>query len=151
MPFVGFDSGAPAVSARKRGKPIPRKRAKPRRGPVVDLNYQAFVRTFRCVACFGKLYRRDFDVVHPECAHVGRRGISQKCSDYECLPLCVSHHRTGRLSHHVLGKRFWTFHNLDRQALIAELNRLYDAESVSSRRTEIARAEQHGQPTRRKR
>jgi hypothetical protein len=64
-----------------------------------------------------------------ECAHVGRRGLGQKCSDYESLPLCAVHHRTGRESHHRLGKRFWAFHCLSRVALVTELRRVYALES----------------------
>ena len=142
MPFVGFDSGAPAVSARKRGKPIPKRRAKPRRGPVVDLNYRKFIRKFACVACLHGLFRDDQDHLpalveyrvnrqksRTEFAHVGQRGLSQLCDDRDGLPLCGDkHHRNGPHSHHKLGKLFWNFHGLDRQALIAEANRLYIAD-----------------------
>ena len=132
--MVGYASGQHAASIAKRGKPIPRKRAKPRRGPVVDPKYRAFVRTFPCVACFGGLMAdEDFGPLEAvlqgsrtECAHVGLRGLSQRCSDRETLPLCrAEHHQHGPESHHKLGKRFWAFHGLDRPALIAEANQRY--------------------------
>ena len=162
--MVGYASGQHAASIAKRGKPIPRKRAKPRRGPVVDRLYCDFVRCFGCIACTrglligqcdswdGTDLNSHFQRSLTECAHVGRRGLSQRCSDRETLPLCRGeHHQHGPESHHVLGKRFWTFHALDRRALIAELNRLYELESGPSRSPKSATAEQHGQATRRKR
>ena len=48
-----------------------------------------------------------------EVAHVGARGMSQKCSDLETLPLCVAHHREGIESQHVLGKKFWAYHEIE--------------------------------------
>ncbi len=66
-----------------------------------------------------------------EAAHVGERGLGQKCSDRETIPLCAAHHRTGPESHHVLGKAFFTHHKLDKDAIVAELNRLYDLERKS--------------------
>jgi len=64
-----------------------------------------------------------------EAAHVGERGLGQKCSDRETIPLCAAHHRTGPESHHVLGKKFWQHHGLDRDEIVAELNRLYEKEN----------------------
>ena len=103
----------------KRAKPIPKKRLRPRRGPVRDAKYLAWIRTQPCateVVHFGRI----------EAAHVGPRGLSQKCSDREAIPLCSWHHRFGQLSYHRIGKRFWKVHNLDREQLIADLNRRYD-------------------------
>jgi len=48
-----------------------------------------------------------------EAAHVGARGLGQKCSDFETLPLCRDHHRPGEDSHHRLGRRFAEVHGLD--------------------------------------
>lgn len=53
-----------------------------------------------------------------EVAHVGLRGIGRKCDPREVLPLCAMHHRTGPYAHHRLGKHFWEFHGLDREALV---------------------------------
>jgi len=63
---------------------------------------------------------------HTEAAHVGQRGIGQKCSDRETVPLCAWHHRLGPESHHKLGKKFWEHHGIDRATLIRELNALYE-------------------------
>lgn len=60
-----------------------------------------------------------------EAAHVGARGFGQKCPDSEAIPLCAWHHRIGPTSHHRLGKTFWVYHGMDKEALIAELNRRY--------------------------
>jgi hypothetical protein len=143
---------AVAITAPSRSrKPIRRSpiRRKPRkRQSGDDPAYRAFVRSFGCVVCYRSLLspRQLGRSIYPdypgigypgtrrqtsptECAHVGRRGLSQKCPDYESLPLCaVEHHRIGPGSHHKLGKRFWGFHGLDRAELIAELQALYRAQ-----------------------
>ena len=110
--------------------PVKRKRTKPRRGPLRDPKYLAWIRTLPCVCCFIFLHAWDpreyFLRRGPhgasEAAHVGLRGIAQKCSDHETIPLCGFHHRTGPSSHHRLQKRFWAYWEIDRAALIAELN-----------------------------
>ena len=100
-------------------KAIPRKRAKPRRGPAKDEDYLDFVRTMPCVVC----YRCESLIIPAEAAHIGlttsRRGLGQKCPDNETLPLCVAHHREGPDSIHRIGPHafFERFH-LDRDALI---------------------------------
>jgi len=124
----------------KRSKLIKRRR-KPQKGDNPD--YRAFVRTFGCVVCWGVLQPlRQLEDAYQgcaeqksrtECAHVGRRGLSQKCPDCESLPLCaIEHHRVGPESHHRLGKRFWGFHGLDRQALIREMQSLWAEECARS-------------------
>jgi hypothetical protein len=132
---------AVAITARQTGrKPIQRSaiRRKPRKRQTGDNPaYRAFVRTFACILCvrpIGLLIRQGQEVVvqlsNTECAHVGRRGLSQKCPDCESLPLCaLEHHRIGPKSHHTLGKRFWGFHGLNRVALITQLQALYEVES----------------------
>ena len=61
-----------------------------------------------------------------EGAHVGPRGIGQKSSDLEMIPLCRSHHQHGYPeSHHSLGKRFWSHHNIDRWEQIAKYQELF--------------------------
>jgi len=57
---------------------------------------------------------------------VGVRGLGQKCSDYEAIPLCSYHHRVGNNSHHALGKKFWSHWGLDKDTLIAKYNRMYE-------------------------
>lgn len=89
-----------------------------RRGLVVDEAYLRFIRKLPCLVC-GRLK-------YVEAAHVGMRGLGQKCSDRECLPLCSWHHIHGPESHHVLGRKFFEFHKLDRLKLIADLNEMYE-------------------------
>lgn len=72
-----------------------------------------------------------------EAAHVGLRGLGSKCSDREAIPLCAEHHRIGPDSHHALGRYFWAHYGLDRDAIIKELNRLYDIERNGSQRESI--------------
>lgn len=64
-----------------------------------------------------------------EAHHAGDHGYAQRPPDRTCIPLCVRHHREGPESAHVLGKKFWQHHGLDRDALIAELNARYDVRS----------------------
>lgn len=104
-------------------KPIPRKRKGPaRRGQVKDPAYLEFVAGHRCRACMAWESPQSTPT---EAAHVGVRGYGQKCDDREAIPLCERHHRTGPLAHHVLGKKFWAYHGLDREKLIADLNEEY--------------------------
>jgi hypothetical protein len=56
--------------------------------------------------------------------------MSQKCSDRETIPLCAKHHREGPESHHKLGKKFWEYHGLDRDALIKQLNEEYERKAA---------------------
>ncbi len=127
-----------------RYKPVKQKRPGPaRRGRLRDPDYLMYITTFGCIVCHLGVFVRSLDgafvngdasgqVSPTEAAHVGVRGLSQKCSDREALPLCAQeHHRTGPESAHVLGKRFWIIHNLDRVALIAELNAMYERERAA--------------------
>lgn len=57
-----------------------------------------------------------------EAHHAGVRGLMQKASDRTAVSLCSWHHRLGPESVHVLGKRFWAHHGLDRDKIIDELN-----------------------------
>jgi len=86
------------------GKPIRRAG-----GAVQNPKYLDFIRQWPCVlATTG-------DCVGPvEAAHVGDRGLGQKCRDEEAIPLCGYHHRTGPDSQHVLGKKFWETHGINR-------------------------------------
>lgn len=73
-------------------KPIPRRRTKPRRGPMRDREYLAFLRGeckcavgLRCT-CFAR-------VGGCEAAHGPVNGMRSKGPDNEAIPLCPSHHR----------------------------------------------------------
>jgi hypothetical protein len=50
-----------------------------------------------------------------EAAHIGRRGLSQKSSDKEAIPLCYLHHRE---QHRIGLKRFQKTYELDIPSLI---------------------------------
>ena len=64
-----------------------------------------------------------------ECAHVGVRGLGQKCADIEAIPLGAKHHQHAADSHHVLGKAFWSYHNLSRSEVFETLHALYRRET----------------------
>ena len=87
-----------------------------------DPAYLDFIRSLPCVCCFN---HRGI-----ESAHVGERGLSQRCPDREAIPLCKWHHTEGPESHHRLGKRFWAKWNLNRDELIAQLQSRYNKEKV---------------------
>lgn len=66
-----------------------------------------------------------------EAAHVGFRGLGQKCPDRQTVPLCAFHHRAGPHAAHVLGRKFWDFWKLDRLRLIQEFNERYEREKAA--------------------
>lgn len=119
---------------------IKRKSRKKKQGD--DPKYMAYIRTLPCVVCWKAYFESGFQPVtfaaedrgrqttRTEVAHVGVRGIGQKAFDRFTLPMCSSHHRTGKFAHHVMGRNFFTYHGLDRDALVNELNRRYDAKET---------------------
>ncbi len=96
-------------------KRSPMNRTRPKAGD--DPAYLAFIRTHPCIVCRSTWV---------EAAHVGERGLGQKCSDREALPMCAHCHRTGPEAHHVIGKVFWVHHGLDSASLIEKFNRMYE-------------------------
>ena len=97
---------------------------KPRRYvvPPEVLDYWEWIREQPCAVQGAYVHH------HPiiEVAHVGVRGLAQKCSGWDVLPLCRYHHGRGfAFSHHGLGKLFWSFWNLDRYALIRRFREQY--------------------------
>ncbi len=122
----GFMSAA--STARRKKNERANKRDRKRRGaasgkqPAKDAAYLDFIRSLPCCVptCTSKNLHKWADVSGSttEAAHVGDRGLRQKCSDYEVLPLCVFHHRTGPEAHHVIGKKFWTHHGMDKEKLV---------------------------------
>jgi hypothetical protein len=103
-------------------RPRSKRPGPPRRGRVRDPKYLACEIWTRI--CILRPFRF-LTFEHSEAAHVGQRGIAQKCSDLETIPLCAEHHTAGKDSHHVLGKRFWAHHGIDRAELLAKLQRMY--------------------------
>ena len=80
-------------------KPIRLARTPQRNGRPRDEDYKAWIRTLSCVCC-------GHDAPN-EAAHTGcDGGMSMKASDYSCVPLCASCHRTGVHAYHSAdGKR----------------------------------------------
>lgn len=120
------------------------KRRAPRKRAGEDLKYQAFIRSLPCFICYWPLYVAGiiyecidagmvFHVMDPstqksmtEFAHLGERGLGQKCLDSEGGPLCAEHHREGpESSHGPLGKNFFEYHGVDKEALFRSLNEAY--------------------------
>lgn len=101
----------------------PLKRKARKKQPGDDPKYLAWIRTLPCelwptlsTTCSGRV----------EAHHAGDHGFAQKAPDRSAIPLCGYHHRLARNSVHVLGKAFWTYHGLDRDAIIKQLNTGYD-------------------------
>ena len=83
--------------------------------PTRNPKYLAWIRTQPCVVCGA---RRGI-----EAAHTGPHGLGQKSPDTSAIPLCPTHHRTGKDSYHRLGPRkFGQIHNLDIAAIVRRLN-----------------------------
>jgi hypothetical protein len=106
--------------------PIRKARGRPRRGPERSADYLAWIRTLGCVVCS----RVSTGQIVIEAAHtnaLGRRGLSQKSSDYSAIPLCPSHHRENADSYHRLGEqRFACEHQINLRGLVDGLNRLFE-------------------------
>lgn len=88
-----------------------------RKGPPRDEDYKAWVREFPCLACHCR--------GRSEAAHTGSDGgMSQKASDYSCVPLCPDCHTQAPGSYHRVGKRaFEQRHGLSFIDIVARLNR----------------------------
>jgi hypothetical protein len=93
--------------------------------PVRDRKYLAWIRLQWCVIC-EHVTGSEAGTRHIEAAHSGPHGISQKASDWDAIPLCVRHHRTGRDSYHVLGRKFFAHHGMKREVIIAACRRGYE-------------------------
>lgn len=106
--------------------------------------YLAFLRRQPCCVCLregpgyaaagisGGLYEGAVQVSATEAAHFGPRGLSQKASDLDALPLCgAEHHREGPFSAHKLGKQFAAFHGLDLAAIQAALRGRFEQERAA--------------------
>jgi hypothetical protein len=92
-----------------------------------DFAYLAWVASQQCIVCESQ---RKLQLSRSYAHHAGARGLSQRADDRTAIPLCWRHHDRGSsLSIHTLGKKFWTAYNLDRNAVIAELQARYDLEN----------------------
>lgn len=87
-----------------------------------DREFLAFIHTMPCIlsgsSCSGPI------TAH----HAGERGLMQRADDRTALPACYGHHLTRKDSLHVLGKSFWSYHSLDKAALIAKYNVVFELE-----------------------
>ncbi len=99
--------------------------------------YRAWIRAKPCYICYlqvygyfgageiGAVFGRQ--ATRTEVAHIGERGLGQKCSDRQTMPLCNEHHQSGKDAHHgPIGRGFWAHHGLDRDAVIRQLNEAYE-------------------------
>ena len=103
----------------------------PKNDPRRDSAYLAWLRKLPCIVCGKQRF--------VEAAHVGERGLGQKCPDRQALPLCSWHHRMGPESQHVLGRNFFQKHGLNRFNLIAEYNRKYELSHAGVNRKQEGR------------
>ena len=103
-----------------------------------DPAYLKWIRTLPCVCCRWPIFWETLHVQpresgRIEAAHVGGRGLSQKCNDRETIPLCRWHHRTGPESHHRAAKRFWEIWAIDKTELIRKLNEKFEEEHAKEK------------------
>ncbi len=143
------------TSIKRSTKPIARspiKKHPPKRKPgFSDTDYCAWLKQWPCWVCFERwCIDHGYDAREgrerpevrnlaaaltciecglTEVAHVGVRGLSQRCADAESIPLGEMHHRTGPDAQHKIGKRFWEKFNLHRPDIFAELHQLYRNET----------------------
>lgn len=103
----------------------------PRRGRLIDDGYKGFIANLPCMVCVkGATERGIPQASHTEVAHVGTRGLGQKCSDRETIPLCAHHHRTLKTAIHVIGRpEFERVHGVNIEAEILRLNEAYEQET----------------------
>ena len=104
---------------------------RPAKRKNADPEYVAWIHTLPCellseTACF--LWADNEATRSIEAHHAGDHGLGQRAPDRTCIPLCAWHHRLGPESAHVLGKRFWEHHGIDRDTLVRELNERYEIE-----------------------
>ena len=71
----------------ERRTPVKKRRSGKRKGPPRDRKFLAFVRSQPCMVAGCTAIA--------EAHHFGKRGKSQRCSDYETVPLCHVHHLHG--------------------------------------------------------
>lgn len=72
-------------------KPIPKRRSKPRRGPLRCPAYRAWLKDKRCCVCPWQPGHM-LGFVPSDPAHTQNNGMRSKGSDASCIPLCRTHH-----------------------------------------------------------
>ncbi len=117
------------IEGPNKNKPIPSKRAKPRRGPMRDPKYRRWLRNELCVvgmACGSETcssFIRQFDA-----AHTQNNGMRSKGPDSSCAPLCRKHHAeydAGRAA-------FENKYGVDMKAIAAEHYKRFQSEHLNA-------------------
>jgi len=124
----------------------------------IDLGYRAWLREWPCFICFMQYCSEEGLNFWDSCkapftrwafafnskrkcgptqaAHVGSKGIGQKCPEREMMPLGLRHHlhpTAGGFpdSHHAGKRTFWLKHKLSRPKVLEFLRKLYLKETGS--------------------
>ena len=87
-----------------------------KRPTVEERKYMSKVASFGCIAC----EKDGLDDIPAEIHHVRKHtGMGLRPSNFDVLPLCASHHRTGKISVHLgkkaFEKKFGTEEQLQKQ------------------------------------
>ena len=103
------------------GRNMERRPRRKRRGPARDWQYRAWIRTLPCAACGSRWC--------VEAAHTGSDGgMSQKASDFSCVPLCKDCHTSRPTAYHRVGKEeFQRNHGIDFIDMVRALNSDWNA------------------------
>lgn len=73
--------------------------------------------------CFASAVMGELVIGRSECCHVGElRGLGQKCSDFESIPMTRKYH----ILQHKLGGDFWAWLGVSREYAIAQTNEAYE-------------------------
>ena len=100
--------------------PVPRKPPrKESRGPARSWKYRQWIRSLPCALCGQE--------PAGEAAHTGQDGgLSQKASDYSCVPLCTECHTQAPYAYHRIGRaEFERRHGVDLATLARRLSRCW--------------------------
>jgi hypothetical protein len=85
--------------------------------PVRDPHWLRFIRSLPCSVPGCRLR-------NVEAAHTGIRGIGQRATDYNAIPLCKPHHWLWSTSYHALGRRkFEQVHQISIRTILERLHR----------------------------
>lgn len=84
--------------------------------PARSRKYLDWIRLQRCAVS---------GAFRPEAAHTGDRGLGQKASDFNAIPLSAEWHRTGKTAHHAGARLFEQRTGLCLGELILSLNAEY--------------------------
>lgn len=99
--------------------------------PVRDKSYRSWIASLNCIVpgCTSvNLHKWTAAGAWTEAAHTGPHGISQKASDYSCVPICHWHHLESRDSYHKLGERkFEAHHRISIKEIVKVLRARYEA------------------------